>query len=210
MPNLLRLLKPFPTEPVPEFMPIRWQDIPPASGLIFYGSNDLTATFGNRVYHHPWRPAASHAAIYLGNGDYLNVGAYKTKESIIRSMSVSTHRVDVIRYRMPDGAADEIVKDCLAQISKDRERGPLGLPKPPTYGVLDFVRFGLKWWGPQKQEFCSENYFNTFQRHGVRTSVQESYNTAPWHLVEYANENPSACEMLTLSVGIDFRSKWGS
>lgn len=76
----------------------------------------------------------------------------------------------------------------------------------PTYGIMDFLRFGFKWFKPTKRDICSENVVELMAAHGFSNSYQEPYNTAPWHLLEWAEKNPSSCAVSTIWKGKDFVS----
>ena len=202
MPSLLDLLKPRPTRPLPDFPRIDWRNVMPASALLFYGGGPaITQMAATRMYRHPYHPAAFHAALYLGNGDFLNVGKFKTVERLSQEFR-STRRIDVISYEMPGDVADAIARDGY----RDADKPKVGMSLP-TYGVTDFLRFGLKWWKPSTKDICSENVTEILRAHGVECAEpSEPFNVAPWHLLEWAEKNPSMCQIKTIHVGGDFRT----
>lgn len=197
--KLFRLFKKFEAQSLPQYKHMTVEDIPIASTVLFYGGNKLTEMFGNRVYRHPYRPPAFHAALYLGNGEILNVGKFRTVQPL-RDEFRSTRRVDVIIYNITNEQRQGIAEAGYQDITRPKVGVQL-----PDYGFLDYIRFGVKWWKPTRKDFCSENVVENMAVGGVRVSVQEPYNTAPWHLLEFAEENPTFCKTFTLHVGKDFR-----
>lgn len=199
MPNLFRLFKPYPSSPVPVFQRISAANVKPASVLLFYGGNVWTELFGNRVYRHQYRPPAFHAAITVGSGEFLNVGKFKTINPLDKVYQ-STRRVDVVEYQMLDTQRQFI--ESFARGDTD-DPGP-GRIKFPTYAFTDYIRFGLKWFKQSRKDFCSENVVELMNAGGLTISDREPYNTAPWHILEYALSHPNECSVKTLWVGKDF------
>jgi len=198
MPNLFKLLKKAPTEPLPGFPAADYLSIPAGSALLFYSGNKVTEMFANRVYEHPYAPPAFHAALTVGDGKMLNVGKFKTIESIKKEL-ISTRRVDAIIYGLTDVARLSVQASALADTDKPKVGFQL-----PTYGFTDYLRFGLKWFRPSKKDICSENVVELLANVGFNCSERESYNTAPWHLLEWALHNPDRAIVKTIWIGAKF------
>lgn len=199
MANLFRLLKPYPAESLPGFPAIAYGDVPPASTLLFYSGNKLTEMFGNRVYRHRYTPPAFHAALTVGNGEMLNVGKFKTIEPIEKEL-ISTRRVDAIIYNMTFFQRDMITHNARLDIDKPK----IGLMLP-TYGVLDYLRFAVKWFRPTHYDICSENVVELLMSGGIISSVREPFNTAPWDLLSWAVDHPDKATVKTVWIGKDFK-----
>lgn len=198
MPNLLKLFKKPKTEPLPEYPRITMEEIPKASGLAWYGVNRVTEMFGNRVYGHRFKPAASHFSTYLRDGLHLNVGAFRRVQPVQKDLT-ERRRVDVLVYNLTDKQRREIMKTCFQDQSETD-----GFVEMSDYAWSDFLRFGVKWFKPSSKDFCSENHVENFLKHNVRTSHQEPYNSGPWHIVEFGLETD--VKFFTLHVGKDFRA----
>jgi len=188
------------TKPLPVYPTIKTGEIPPASAILFYGGNRLTELAGNRLYKHPYKPPAFHAAFYIEDGLILNVGKFKTIETIESELR-STRRVDVIIYK---GLSVDTVEALKKSAYLDLDKPKAGI-QLPTYAITDYMRFGLRWFKPSKKDFCSENVVEIYAKYGIRISDQESYNSAPWDLAEFAEANLDLCELRTLYVGADFK-----
>lgn len=206
--NLLKLLKkPKGVVPLPVYPEIRIDQIPAASALVFYGApgNKATELVGQRLYGHKYNPVSFHAALYLKDGDFLNVG--KTKEVLkIASEFRSARRIDVLVYELSDAQRTLITHAGYMDTSKANTPLEKLLKRPLLdYGVTDFLRFGLKWWKPSKKDICSENVVENMDVAGFHPSDTEAYNTAPWDLVEWAEANPLKAKIYTLHEGADFK-----
>lgn len=187
-------------QPLPKYPSIALSAIKPASALLFYGGNKLTQFFGNKIYKHPYTPPAFHAALYIENGLFLNVGAYKTIEDLSKQLA-STQRVDVIEYFMPEHARKDIVRASYLDTTK-----PKGLVSLPDYGWKDYLRFGIKFLRPSRKDFCSENVVELIEGVGrCKVSARKAVDTAPWHLLEFAEANPGKAQIFTYHSGKDFR-----
>jgi hypothetical protein len=187
------------TLPLPKYPTIRIDEIPCASALLFYGGNRLTELVGNRLYKHPYRPPAFHAAFYIQDGIFLNVGKFKTLERVEIELR-STRRADVIIYnRLTPSSVKKLCADALLDTSHPR----VGL-NLPDYAMTDYLRFGLRFLKPSKKDFCSENVVELFAQEGVIVADRKAVDTAPWDLQEYAEAHPQECEIRTLWVGPDF------
>lgn len=165
---------------------------------MFYGGTKLTELFGNRVYRHPFTPPAFHAGLVVSSQEFLNVGKFKTIEDI-KEECRSTRRVDVIRYDLATFKREIIEKSAR----KDVDGPKVG--QLPTYAITDYLRFGLKWFRPSKKDFCSENVVEHLVEVGLNPSYKEPYNTAPWHLLEWALDNAPETSVRTLWIGPDFK-----
>ena len=187
-------------KPLPEYPRIALNAIRPASALIFYGGNKLTEFVGNKLYKHMYKPPAFHAALYLREGLFLNVGGYKTIQDLSKELA-STQRVDVIEYTMSNKERADVCKSAALDTSK-----PKGIAIP-DYGWRDYLRFGFKFLRPSKKDFCSENVAELLLTVGVRSSHKKPVDTAPWTLVEFAEANPRDCKLFTLHIGKDFKYK---
>lgn len=201
--SLLKLFKKPSLKPLPKFDSIDLEDIPAASLLLFYGGTKITELVGNRLYGHPFHPAAFHAAFFIQDGLFLNVGAFKTIQ-LIKDEYRSTRRIDVISdlSLLPQ----ERKQLCLAA-TQDVDKPKIGL-NLPTYSVFDFLRFGFKFLKPSKKDICSENCVEIFGTLGRKISNNKPVDTAPWDLFEYALDNPEF-QVNTLWEGPDFVSKYG-
>lgn len=199
--RFFKLFKKPTTKPLPIYPPIKMSDIPPASSLLFYGGNKLTELAGNRLYDHPYKPPAFHAAFYIEDGLFLNVGKFKTVQNL-KDEFRSTRRVDVIIYR---GIKPEKRERLCRAAYLDADKPKIGLSLP-TYAVTDYLRFGLRWFKPSKMDFCSENVVELFATEKVRVSEQEPYNTAPWDIEEYAEKfaQEQKIEIYSVWIGPDW------
>lgn len=196
------------TVPLPLYPGLKIKDLPPASILLFYGGNKLTELVGNRIYKHPYRPPAFHAAFYIGNflpddiGEnlFLNVG--KFKEIVpFASETRSTRRIDAISFpKIEERARRKICAFACKDISKPK----FGLTFP-DYSFTDYLRFGLRFLKPSKKDFCSENVCEIFDTQGVKVSDRKAVDTAPWDLLEFAELHRDAATVNTLWCGGDFK-----
>lgn len=200
--NLLKLLKKPVLQPLPTFIPITLENIPTASILVFYGGTKLTELAGNRLYGHPYNPAAFHAAFYIENGLFLNVGAFKTIQALKNEFR-STRRIDVIvdKYLLPQER-----KQLCYTAALDATEPKVGL-NLPNYSATDFLRFAFRFLKPSKKQFCSENVVELFETVGRKVSDLKAVDTAPWDLLEYAMGKPDF-QIYTLHEGIDFKKKY--
>lgn len=188
-------------EKLPEYPRLGINEILPASTILFYGGNKLTEAFGNNLYHHPYIPPAFHAAVYIEDGLFLNVGKFRTLESLTKECR-STRRVDIITYSMDLAKRNAIRVAAL----KDTSQPKVGLSLP-DYAWTDYLRFGFKRFHPSKNDFCSENCVELFGKAGVIISDRKAVDTAPWHLLEYALAHPDTCHVHTLWIGPDYKYK---
>jgi hypothetical protein len=211
--NLLKLFKkPKAVEPLPAYPKIRLDQVPAASSLIFYGSpgNKATELVGARLYGHKYNPPAFHAALYLINGEFLNVG--KTREIVkLESEFKNTRRVDVIVYqKLTDPQRADVAASGYQDTSKVNSALEKLVKRPlPDYSVGDFLRFGFKWFKPSKKDFCSENVVENLNVAGLNPTDHEPYNTAPWDLVEWAEAHPLEATIYTLYEGDVFKQRLG-
>lgn len=187
------------TKPLPPFAPITINEISPASTILFYGGNKLTEIVGNRLYKHPYAPPAFHAAFYIKDGMFLNVGKFKTIQFLVKELR-STRRIDVITYYF---VSEEKRRAICEDAVQDADQPKIGVSLP-TYAWTDYLRFGFKWFKPSKKDFCSENVVELFGGRGVKVSDEEPFNTAPWDLFEFALKNKGDCLVNTLYIGPDF------
>ena len=185
--------------PLPKYPSIALSAIKPASALLFYGGNKLTQFFGNKIYKHPYTPPAFHAALYLENGLFLNVGGFKTVQEV-ESQYASTQRIDVIEYETPGENRKYVVRLGYLDASK-----PKGLVALPDYGWTDYLRFGLKFLRPSRKDICSENVVELLEKGQIKASHKKAVDTAPWTLLEFAEANPDRAHVFTLHVGKDFK-----
>jgi hypothetical protein len=174
-------------------------DIPPASALLFYNGNKVTERAGMRLFGHRYWPPAFHAALYLEEGRFLNVGKFKTIELVERQLR-STRRVDVVIYKALSAMAR---RDVVGAAYRDTSSPKVGFMLP-DYAVTDYLRFLVKAVRPSKKDFCSENVVEAFAAAGLKVSDQEPFNTAPWDLQEWAEARPEVCELRTLWVGSNY------
>ena len=201
MPNLLKLLKPYKAARLHGFPAIALEEVPAASVILFYGGNKVTELVGNRVYEFPFKPPPFHSALTVGDGEMLNVGKFKTIKPIKEEL-ISTRRVDVIVYTMSDTQRDIIAHNARKDVDSPR----VGI-QLPTYGVLDYLRFGFKWFRPTKYDVCSENCVENLATGGVTASDKEAFNTAPWDLLSYALDNIQQATPKTLWIGENYPCK---
>jgi hypothetical protein len=194
---------------LPKFPKIEIADILMASTLLFYGGTKITEFFGNTIYRHPYKPPAYHAAFYIEEGLFLNVGKFKVVQEIKNEFR-STRRIDIISY-------PAISKDARIKLSNaaylDTSKPKVGLSLP-DYDWKGFIGFGLRklfkkvpWLLKQskRNEFCSEECVQLFNTQGIKISDEKAEDTAPWHLLEYALKYPDQCEVKTLWTGKDFK-----
>jgi len=186
------------TKPLPKFEPIGLGQIPPASIILFYGGNKLTQWAGNWLCKHPYAPPAFHASFYLGNGLHLNVGKFKTIQSVEPEFR-STRRIDAIL--IPSLTVEQSVR-MVRTAFLDADDPHIGLSLP-TYSISDYLRFALRFLRPSKKDFCSENVVELFMTEGVVVSSHKAVDTAPWDLLEYAEKN--GFEVRTLFTGPNFK-----
>lgn len=200
--KLKKLFKKTVTFPLPTYQPIKLEDVPAASTLLFYGfpGNKLTQLVGNRLYGHPYSPPAFHAAFYINDGLFLNVAKFRHLHQIEREFK-STRRVDVIIYPgISDGTRKALCKEAVLDTSRPR----FGLMFP-DYSFTDYARFLFRFLSPSKKDFCSENVVETFAKADIKVSDLKAVDTAPWDLQEYGESHPGECEIRTLWVGQDFK-----
>lgn len=197
---------------------IRIDEIPPASCLLFYNGNRVTERAGARWFNHRYWPPAFHAAFYLGNRLFLNVGKFKTIEDLTTELR-SKRRVDVVLYtNLTQNQRDKMVRTAMMDTSGHR----IGL-RFPDYAVTDYLRFLFRRLPPSKKDFCSENVAELFGRApatgmksvesweaaviaagGIRTAEVLPLDTAPWDIQEWAEVHPARCEIRTVHVGGDY------
>lgn len=185
---------------LPKYDEIKLPKILPASTLIFYNGNKLTEWFGRQFAKHPYKLPAFHAAFYLSDGLFLNVGKFKTLQKL-EDERLSTRRIDVITYK---NIPDEVRRRLVIHAALDTTKPKIGF-QLPDYAVLDYARFLLKFLKPSRKDICSENVVELFQSEGIQVSEKEPFNTAPWHLFEFAVKNPQLCEVRTYWKGPDFK-----
>jgi len=209
--KLFKLFKKPVQVPLPKYRPIRIEDLDGASALIFYGSpgNRATELVGARLYDHAYNPPAFHAALYLQDGEFLNVG--KTRQVLkIEKEFKTERRIDVIVYKLPKKARNAVIDAGYKDTSKINSTLEKLLKKPLfDYAVTDFLRFGIKAIKPSKKDFCSENVVENIDIGGLHVSDMKAYDTAPWDLVEWAEEHPEVAKIYTLWEGDVFRKKLG-
>lgn len=192
-------------KPLPVYLPIFVEEIPPASILQFYGGLKLTEFYGNRRYGYPYSPPPFHSAFYCREGLFLNVGAFKTIRAL-SSEKRSTRRVDVIIVK---SIADAAARESVTQAFLDQDDPKIGL-NLPTYGIRDYLRFEpwIRWMLPRdKRDFCSEDVTKRFDSKGIKISNKPAYFTAPWDINLYAEARPDEFEFRTLWIGNEFGSK---
>jgi hypothetical protein len=197
--RLLDIFKKPETKPLPSYRQISLGEIPPASAILFYGGNKLTEMAGNRLYKHPYAPPAFHAAFYIGDSLFLNVGKFRTIEDIGAELR-STRRVDIIIYKM---ITPDVRRALCHAATMDCSKPKIGL-ELPDYAIMDYLRFGLRFLKPSKKDFCSENCVELFATGGISISDLKACDTAPWDIQEFAEAHPDLCEIRTLWVGPDF------
>jgi hypothetical protein len=189
-------------EPLPGHPAVPVQDIPAASVLLFYGGPWVTELVGERVYKHPYHPPAFHAAFYIDQGLFLNVGAFREIADVMGEFR-TTRRIDVLMFTK----LDPIQRKHLARRAMLGTSRPTGVVAVSDYAWRDFLRFGLTFLKPSKKEFCSENVVTLFETEGIRTTDLPPDRTAPWDLYEYALANPDEVTVRTLWIGEDFEKK---
>lgn len=211
--NYLNLFKkPKDVKPLPAYPMTRLDQIPEASAFVFYGSpgNKATELVGQRLYGFKYNPVPFHAALYLKDGEFLNVG--KTREVLpIEKEYKNTRRVDVILYKkLTPEQRQAVVEAGYKDTSKANSPLEKLLKRPlPDYAVTDFLRFGFKWFRPSKKDFCSENVVENLNLGGLHPSDHEAVNTAPWDLVEWAEAHQLEADIYTLWEGDVFKQKLG-
>lgn len=174
-------------------------EIPKASALLFYGGTKPTEWVGNRLYHYPYKPPAFHAAFYIQDGLFLNVGDFRIIQELSLEMR-SARRIDVIIFK---NISDSVrIQLCNAALL-DSSHPKVGLDLP-DYAFTDYLRFGLRFLRPSKKEFCSENVVHLFLKGDIMISDKLAVDTAPWDLQTYAETHSESCELRTLWVGPDF------
>ncbi len=190
------------TEPLPGHPAMTVAEIPAASALLFYGGPRVTELVGERVYKHPYHPPAFHAAFYIDQGLFLNVGAFREIADVLGEFR-TTRRIDVLIYtRLDPVQRQKLVRRAMLDTSR-----PKGIVAIADYSWTDFLRFGLTFLKPSKKEFCSENVVNLFNSEGIRTTDLPPDRTAPWDLYEYALAHPDEVTIRTLWIGPEFVTK---
>lgn len=201
--GLFRMFKKYKAvQPLPTFEAINLSKVPSGSILLFYGSpgNKLTQMVGNNMYHHPYTPPAFHAALYIENGLFLNVGKYKLIQALEHEFR-STRRVDVIiPLKMDAGQRKTICK--LAYLDTSKPKVGINLP---DYSWTDYLRFGARFLKPSKKDFCSENVVELMNAAGVEVTKHKPVDTAPWHLLEHALASPQDFKIRTVHTGDEFK-----
>lgn len=189
------------TQPLPKYEDISIDKILPASTILFYGGNKLTELFGNKFDKHPYKPPAFHAAFYIRDGLFLNVGKFKVVQKLADEFR-STRRIDVITYNdIPADVRAKLCDTAFLDVSKPK----VGLSLP-DYDWVGYLRFALKFLKPTKRkDFCSDNVVDLFKEAGYETSYKPDESTAPWHLYEYALARPDRCAVRTLWKGTEFK-----
>lgn len=187
---------------LPKFPALPPEAVKPASALLFYGSpgNRLTEMVGERVYRHKYHPPSFHAAFYVGDGLFLNVGKFKTLEELPGEMR-STRRIDVIEYNLTGDVRRTLARHAML----DTSRPKFGLTFP-DYAVTDYLRFLARLWKPSKKDFCSENVVEIFWKMGIQISELRAVDTAPWDLLEFAEKYNDFCRIYTVWTGPDFKA----
>lgn len=210
--GLLQLFKkPKGQSPLPSYPTIALKDIRPASALVFYGSpgNKATELVGSRMYNHRFNPPAFHAALYLSNGEMLNVGKRRVIVNVEQEFK-NTRRVDVIEYKLSTKARYQIENAGRADTSKINSTLEKLIKRPTwDYAMTDFLRFGFKGIPPSKQDFCSENVVENMNVGGLHPSEHKAVDTAPWDLVEWAEDHMEIATIMTVWEGDVFKQKLG-
>lgn len=203
---------------LPEYPGISIEDIPPASALLFYNGNKLTERAGRALFQHPYWPPAFHAAIYIGDRLFLNVGKFRTLEDLTTELR-SQRRIDVVIYRdLTPEQRQEIARAATLDTSPHR----VGLSLP-DYAITDYLRFLFRKLPASKADFCSENVAELFGRTsarglkslsswhavvkaagGIRIAAGLPVDTAPWDIQEGAEVGFGGAESRTLHVGRDY------
>lgn len=202
----------------PVYEKIAIDDIPPASALLFYNGNKVTERAGYRLFKHHYWPPAFHAAFYIGERLFLNVGKFKTVEDLTTELR-SSRRIDVVIYKVLNQfQRQEMSREATLGTSKHR----IGLTLP-DYAVTDYLRFLFRGLPTSKKQFCSENVAETFglsKAHGndtgqtwadrvdtnggIRISDGLPVDCAPWDVLEGALNGMGGAEIRTLHVGHDY------
>ena len=206
---------------LPVFEPLHEDNILPASILLFYGGNWLTE-LGGRIYKHPYKPAAYHAAGYIGRYEVLNIGKTATIEDI-RSLKRSTRRIDVITLLDLNGNERDTI---CRKFRRDAGKNIYDVGGYARFAsklkVLRFLKFARS---SRENDFCSDNVVDNFSEpplkhkgepdevykslllpRAIEVSAQKSEDTAPWHLLEHALANPSTRRVNTAWIGTEFKS----
>ena len=188
---------------LPVYKKISVDDIPPMSVGLCYGGNKVTETVGNTKYKHPYYPPAYHAFIYQIAGVILNVGKYKTQESIV-DFCTGNERIDIIAYKdLTMKQRMKLLNVSMLDVDKPK------LIKFPTYDWKGFSHFGFKFVKPsKKKDFCSDNCVDIFDSQPYKISDKPSERTAPWDLFEYALKHKETCNINTLWIGKDFNKNY--
>ncbi len=202
----------------PAYPRIKIDDIPPASALLFYNGNKVTERAGARLFGHRYWPPAFHAALYIGDRLFLNVGKFKTLKDLTTELR-GNRRVDVVIYHalLPDQRR-EIARAALMDTSHNK----VGLSLP-DYAVTDYLRFLLRKMPASKKDFCSESVCELLGRapargmksaeswgaavvaaFGIRIAEGLPVDTAPWDIQEGAEAGWAGAELRTLWVGPDY------
>lgn len=204
MPKFLDLFRKPVQSPLPKYPHIDIKDVPAASALVFYGSpgNPATEMVGSRLYHHKYTPPAFHAALYIEDGDFLNVGRFREIKSV-EGQYKTTRRVDVIVYNLPSPIRRIVVTAGKNDITTSKKN------KLTDYSIRDFLRFCIPFLKPSKKDFCSENVVENFLAGGFNPSELKPVDTAPWDLVEWAESHPELATIYTLHEGDEFKRKLG-
>jgi len=210
--NLFKLFKkPAGQEALPYYPRTALEDIKPASALVFYGSpgNRATELVGSRLYKFPYTPPPFHAALYLSNGEFLNVGKLRAVIALQKEL-LNTRRCDVIEYRMSDKARQDIEASGRNDTSKINTALEKLLHRPIwDYAFTDFLRFGIHSIKPSKADFCSENVVENMNAGGLHPSAHKAVDTAPWDLIEWAEAHPEVATISTVWEGDIFKQRLG-
>lgn len=220
--NWLKKLLRIEATPLPTFPRIRTEQIPAASILLFYGGTPLTEIAGNYIYKHPYRPAAFHAAGFIGKGEVLNVNKTTTIENIL-DMRQSTRRIDVI---VLTDLTDEEREIICSRFRRDAGKNFYdGVGYLRFGGKLKILRFLKKIKASEKDDFCSDNVVDNigaleaYRRSGdsdevlaslrlsraIPVSAYPAEDSAPWHLLEHALTLPDIRKVYTYWKGPDFK-----
>lgn len=223
--SIAKMFSSFRPGPLPSYpMMASNEPILPGSIALFYGGMELTEVAGNYIYHHPYKPAAFHAAGVITDNRVLNINAFATIDDI-SSMFKSTRRVDIIELLDLTDVERQII---CKKFERDAGRN--------FYDAVGYLRFGgkLKVLGFLKKlhaskdnDFCSDNVCDNFSQPPMRhpndtdaiiqsltlprkidVSYYPSKDTAPWHLLEHAldkNFQNGTRRVRTIWVGPDFK-----
>lgn len=186
---------------LPKYPKIKINQIPDGAILLFYGGNELTETVGYLVYRHKYNPPAFHAALYLEKGMFVNVGKTVTL-NMIKDEFRSTRRIDVIVYNFLSPEQKEMIM----------ETGKKDIGK--IYDIKGFLGFGRKLpligklfpKGSKKLPFCSDHVQDAYRAANVLVAETSDEETAPWHLLEYAEAHPGIADIYTIHTGKQFRT----